>query len=94
MTEKAAYRAVVRGIVQGVFFRAFVRHHARELGLTGYVRNLPSGYEVEVVAEGNKPALEKLLEYLNQGPPGARVDKVNVQWQEYSGKFRSFDIRY
>jgi len=92
--DAAAYRAVVRGIVQGVFFRAFVRRHARKLGLTGYVRNLPSGYEVEVVAEGDRKALEELLEYLKQGPPEARVDHVNVEWREYSGKFRSFDIRY
>lgn len=85
--------AIVRGRVQGVYFRAFVQHHAATLGLTGYVRNLHHDMTVEVWAEGNQEKLEKLLSHLHQGPPPARVDKVDVEWAEYTGGFPSFEIR-
>lgn len=80
MTKAAALHAIVFGHVQGVYFRAFVENHASELGLTGYVRNLPGGREVEVMAEGDRGQLEKLLSYLNEGPVRARVEKVVTQW--------------
>jgi len=69
----------VRGHVQGVFYRAFVESHALELNLSGCVRNLPDD-KVEVVAEGEKQKLEKLLERLKQGPPAARVENVEIIW--------------
>ena len=67
----ASLRAVVYGRVQGVFFRAFVHRQALRLGLTGYVRNLPGGEAVEVIAEGTGDILEKLVGYLEAGPPAA-----------------------
>ena len=76
--QLASLRAVVRGRVQGVFFRDFVRRHADQLNLRGYVRNLPDG-GVEVVAEGERPALERLLEYLKEGPPAARGEEFLVK---------------
>jgi acylphosphatase len=91
-SASASFHAVVRGRVQGVFFRAFVKSHANALGLTGYVRNLRSG-EVEVQAEGERGKLEELLQILHQGPRAARVDKVEVSWRDYSGDFSSFSIR-
>jgi len=93
MTELASLQAIVYGYVQGVFFRAFVSTQAKELGLTGYVRNLPGG-EVEVQAEGDREQLEKLIGYLKVGPPTARVSKVVTEWSDYTGNYSGFRVRY
>lgn len=89
----ASLHAIVRGRVQGVFFRAFVQSRAKALGLTGYVRNLQSG-AVEVQAEGDKRKLEELLKSLYQGPPAARVEKVEASWSDYSDDFPSFSVKF
>jgi acylphosphatase len=91
---QAHLSAKVYGRVQGVFFRYFVRDVAKILGLKGYTRNLPSGDAVEVQAEGEKQQLEKLVEQLKTGPPGAQVRKVETNWSDYSGQFKNFHIRY
>lgn len=83
--------AVVRGRVQGVGFRYFVVERARELRLTGTVRNLRSG-DVEVVAEGEEGALEALLVALKQGPRMSRVDEVHAVWKPPTGEFTGFSI--
>jgi len=93
-SELASVQAMVHGYVQGVFFRAFVSQQAKELNLTGYVRNLRGGGEVEVVAEGEREQLEKLLARLKVGPPAARVERVAASWSEYSGAYSGFRIRY
>ena len=93
MADLATLQAVVYGRVQGVFFRAFVSQQATELGLKGYVRNVPGG-SVEVLAEGEKSKLEELTGYLKVGPPHARVEKVVTRWSEYSGDYTIFEIRY
>jgi len=85
MAEMAYLKALVYGRVQGVFFRYFVRNIARNLELKGYVRNLPGGNAIEVQAEGNKQQLEKLIEQLKIGPPGAQVKEVEINWSAYSG---------
>ena len=94
MGELAALQATVHGRVQGVFFRAFTSRCATELGLTGYVRNLPSGMAVEVQAEGERSKLEKLVDRLQAGPPTAWVDRVVTDWSEYTGQYAVFKIRY
>jgi len=94
MTELASVHVIVYGFVQGVFFRDFVSRQATELGLTGYVRNLRDREAVEVQAEGEKKQLEKLIDYLKVGPPGARVEKVVSNWSEYAGSYSRFSIRY
>ena len=94
MTDVASVQAIVYGYVQGVFFRAFASKRAIELGLTGYVCNLPSGEAVEVNAEGERNKLEELIGYLKVGPPGARVEKVVTDWSEYTGGYSRFNIRY
>lgn len=94
MDELAAVQAIVSGRVQGVFFRAFVVEKAEQLGLTGYVRNLPGGGKVEVRAEGSRKRLEELIGYLKIGPPAARVREVTTQWSEYKGLHGSFTVRY
>ena len=94
MADVAHLSATVYGRVQGVFFRYFVQNEATELGLKGYVRNLARGDAVEVQAEGEKWQLNKLLGQLNVGPPGARVERLEVKWADYSGQFSDFSIRY
>jgi len=90
----ASLHATVTGIVQGVYFRAFVEEHARALHLTGYVRNIAHSGAVEVEAEGRRAGLERLLELLHQGPRAAEVQKVDVRWGAYSGRFASFIITH
>ena len=92
-TELASFQASVYGRVQGVFFRAHVAKYARELEITGYVRNLADS-SVEVRAEGEKRSLERLLALLKTGPPGARVIKVDTDWSEYTGRYSGFNILY
>ncbi len=77
MSDWIARRAFVSGRVQGVYFRASTRDRARELGVTGYARNLADG-RVEVLACGPMTAVEQLCAWLRQGPPAARVDDVVV----------------
>lgn len=82
------------GLVQGVNFRYFVLRQARSLGLTGYVRNLLLQRAVEVVAEGDREDLERLLRGLEVGPRGAWVERVDVNWAEYSGAYGRFEVRF
>ena len=91
--ELASVQAVVYGYVQGVFFRAFVSRRATDLGLTGFVRNLPGG-AVEVQAEGERNKLEELISYLKIGSPAARVERLVTNWSAYTGTYSSFTIRY
>jgi len=81
----------VCGRVQGVSFRYFVLSAARRLGLTGWVRNLPDG-SVELIAEGPHADLDSLVEACRQGPSMARVDRVDVDWDEQSPQSRDFQI--
>ncbi len=88
----ASFHAMITGIVQGVYFRAYVEHHAQALGLTGYVRNVTHSGAVEVEAEGEKASLDQLIQHLHQGPRAARVEKVSVQWTPYTGRYADFSI--
>lgn len=92
--ELAAIRAVVRGRVQGVGFRDYVETRARFLRLAGAVRNLPDGRSVEVIAEGPRASLERLIERLREGPRMSRVDAVDVEWQDATGEFRDFGTAF
>jgi len=82
----------VSGRVQGVFFRIETRYEAIKRNVTGWVRNA-SGSRVEAIFEGEKRDVEKLIEFCKRGPPRARVMKIDVQWEEYIGEFRDFEIR-
>ncbi|HEY1378629.1 MAG TPA: acylphosphatase [Gemmataceae bacterium] len=84
---------VVRGVVQGVGFRMYTRREAARLGLRGSVRNLPTG-EVEIVAEGDPAAVERLIAWAGHGPPAAMVEGVDVRAEEPTGEFGGFDIRH
>jgi len=93
MTNLSALHAVVYGLVQGVNYRYFVQRNAETLGITGCVRNLDDG-SVEVFAEGEKDKLTQLIAKLEVGPRAARVERVDVEWGEHSGKYRGFDIAF
>ncbi len=82
----------VKGRVQGVGFRAHVQYSARQIGVTGWVRNV--GYDtVEAVGEGDRSRLERLIQAMKAGPLGAQVDEANVEWQNATGEFRDFQLR-
>ncbi len=83
---------LISGDVQGVFFRAKTEKMARELGVSGWVKNLPTGM-VEVVAEGRKPLLDRLVEFCKKGPDGARVEEMTIEWMKPKGEFADFEVR-
>ena len=90
--SQARARLIVKGRVQGVYFRASTVQQARHLGLTGWVMNRHDG-SVEVVAEGRSDRIEELIAGCRQGPPGARVDEVRIERQDFCGEFSEFRIR-
>lgn len=84
-------QVVVRGRVQGVYFRASTQREAKRLGLTGWVKNRPDG-NVEVLAEGEEEGLKDLIAWANKGPGAARVERVDVRWRGFSGDYADFRI--
>jgi acylphosphatase len=82
---------VVHGDVQGVGFRYFLMREARRLGLRGWVRNHDDG-TVEFVAEGSRADLERLKQAAKQGPPMARVQRVDGRWSAAVGNLDGFDL--
>jgi acylphosphatase len=83
--------ARVRGVVQGVSYRANAAARARELGLLGWVRNRDDG-SVELLAEGPRAQLDALIEWCEIGPRFARVDAVEREWSAARGEFEQFEI--
>jgi acylphosphatase len=84
-------RVVVQGHVQGVFFRETTKRRALSADVAGWVRNLPDG-SVEAVFEGERVAVERLVDYVREGPRGARVDWVDVEAEEPEG-LSGFDVK-
>lgn len=82
----------VSGKVQGVFFRSSTKDRAEELGLSGWVRNLPDG-RVEAVFEGEKEEVDKMVEWCRKGPEYARVTGVEVLIEEFRGEYKGFLLR-
>jgi acylphosphatase len=83
--------AWVSGRVQGVWFRGATQARMRELGVAGWVRNLPDG-RVEALIEGDDAKIEKALAFLRAGPPGARVEDVAVRDEPVTGELSGFAI--
>jgi acylphosphatase len=82
----------VKGRVQGVGFRAHVEYSARQVDVTGWVRNV--GYNtVEAVAEGTREKVEQFIELMKQGPRASRVDESRVEWENPTGEFREFGVK-
>jgi acylphosphatase len=89
---KIARHVSVTGRVQGVFFRAWIREQADELGVTGWVRNCPDG-RVDSHIEGEEAAVQQLLERLHRGPPSAQVEDVHL-WDVELCDFDDFEVRH
>ena len=94
MSDLFSVQVMIYGHVQGVFFRDFTLQQASKLGVVGYVRNLHGGKTLEVQAEGERTKLEELIDNLKIGPPGARVEKTDVTWSDYSGNYSCFSIGF
>jgi len=91
--EKARAYLFIEGRVQGVFYRAFIRELAYNLGLNGWVKNLRDG-RVEAVFEGEKGLIDKAVKECYAGPPGARVADIDVKWETFIGDQKGFSVRY
>ena len=82
----------VKGRVQGVGFRAHVEYHARQIGVTGWVRNV--GWDtVETVVEGTRAQVERFIEMVKEGPRMSRVDESKVEYETVTGEFKEFGVR-
>lgn len=88
---RVARRLMISGRVQAVGFRWFAQDVAMREGVTGWVRNLPDG-RVEAYVEGEAESVERVERALRRGPPGARVEHVDVQIDEPTGAYANFSI--
>ena len=98
--QRARLTALIRGRVQMVGFRIFAEQAVAQIErdenteITGWVRNLPDGASVEIVAEGERAALDLLLAELEIGPPSAIVREAQAAWGEASDDLEPFELRY
>lgn len=83
---------VAGGIVQGVCFRYYAQQKAEELGVAGWVRNIPDG-RVEAVVEGDEAAVDLMVRWFRHGPPGALVEEFSSREQPSGGGFSRFSVR-
>ena len=83
----------VSGTVQGVYYRANTREQAQERDVAGWVKNLADG-RVEAVFEGDESDVEAMVEWCHEGSPAAEVEDVAVEWEEPTGAFDGFEVRY
>lgn len=81
----------ITGIVQGVNFRFTSREIAKSLGLAGHAKNLPDG-SVEILIQGDEKAIKNFILWAHTGPPAAKVEKVDVEWQDASQRLKGFSI--
>ena len=84
---------LISGRVQGVCFRMETDRAAGNFNVFGWVRNRPDG-TVEAVFEGDRTDVDRMLAWCREGPPLSRVDHMDVRWEDYSGKYTGFEIRY
>jgi acylphosphatase len=92
MKMKSRSHIFVSGKVQGVFFRENTREKAAEFGLNGFIRNLQNG-KVEAIFEGEKEKIEKIIQWIKKGPETTQVENIEINWQNYKGEFKNFEIR-
>ena len=91
--EKVRARVIIEGRVQGVFFRHHTEEAALRLGVKGWVKNRRDG-RVEAVFEGDQERVEQIIQWCHQGPSEAKVTKVHVNWEDYTGEFEGFSVTY
>lgn len=92
MTNVRAH-VTVSGHVQGVFYRASAQRQANICGVRGWVRNLPDG-RVEALIEGDHAAVERMLAWCRIGPANAYVSNIDVRYDDYTGEYTGFAVRY
>ncbi len=85
------WKIKVYGRVQGVYYRAWAKENAEKMGLTGFVQNEPDG-SVYVEVEGKENALQKFADLCLEGPPLAKVERVEISDGSWHG-FSSFEVR-
>lgn len=90
---KCKAHLIIKGEVQGVYFRAFTKEIADSLGLKGWVRNLPDG-SVEALFEGDREVIEIAIGKCRVGPPFAVVNDIQIQWSDDIEGYPDFKIRY
>ncbi|GAH74874.1 unnamed protein product [marine sediment metagenome] len=90
---KLRAHVLIKGRVQGVFFRAEACSQAYRLGTVGWVKNRWDG-RVEALLEGEEQAVQKMITWCYKGPPAAIIEDVEVKWEDYKGEFTNFSIRY
>ena len=90
---KARAHVFVSGRVQGVFFRSETKYKAESHNLKGWVRNLPDG-RLEAVFEGEEEAVKVLIAFCKRGPRGARITNVDLRWENFTGEFDAFKVKY
>lgn len=93
MSGDARVELRITGLVQGVTYRASAREAARELGLSGWVRNEVDG-SVSAVAEGPRERLDEFIAWCHHGPVGAAVDGVETRFGPATGEFAGFTVRH
>jgi acylphosphatase len=91
--RQARLHAIIHGRVQGVNFRYHTTRTAQRLNVVGWVANRRDG-TVEVIAEGPRKKLDKLVSFLHQGSPAAMVKDVDIDWETPTGDFGGFRVRY
>ncbi len=84
---------LISGKVQGVYFRQNLKQISKRYNINGWVKNLENG-KVEAILEGDEKHIKEVIEWCHVGPSGARVDNVEIKFEEYKGEFNSFTIKY
>lgn len=89
--DNARAHVIISGRVQKVFYRANALDEAKDLGLKGWIKNNEDG-TVELVLEGKKNIIKEMILWCHEGPRLAKVTNVKVEWEEYTGEFKDFNI--
>jgi acylphosphatase len=90
---KIRVHIIVKGRVQGVYFRQNAQRMCSKSGVTGWVLNMDDG-SVEAILEGDKNSVENTISWFKVGPPSACVEKIELSYDRYTGEFQDFKIRY
>lgn len=91
--NKIRVHIIVKGIVQGVYFRHNAQRICNKSGVTGWVLNMDDG-SVEAILEGDENSVENAISWFKVGPPNAHVEKIELSYDKYTGEFGDFKIRY
>ena len=93
MENNTRAHVIISGLVQGVFFRMETKRAADGFGVVGWVKNQLAG-TVEAVFEGDRERVDAIIDWCREGPPRADVTDVTVNWEDYTGEFKGFNINY